>query len=283
MQVNPINFDYANSSIIKPPFEPLKNINDTKHKITRVVIDSRDRNTAIFPTPSQYEVELQDDIEEVTAIELCIAQIPMMAYNVSSNNNTLVINNVQYVIPVGEYNASTLATTITLELADVRIRVLYNNIRDKFSLHGQDAFTLNASGSINKTLGFISKKDYVSTSIPVSGETYTGYDNLLDAPFRVNFQDNKYLVLHIDQVSVNNSINSVLHKSFAILSQEPYKYSYNDAQCSIKKYLNPPIARMQKVRLSFRDYYGNLYDFQNHDHRIELVFESRKHLSKYMA
>jgi hypothetical protein len=268
MQIDPVDFDYSQSAIIKPPFEQPKNLHDTRKKITRVVIDSRDRNSLIFPTPAQYEVMLQDDIDEVTSVELCMAQVPMMAYNVSQYYNTIVITGTQYTIPVGNYDGASLATTLSNLIG---LTVTYNAIADNLTFTSTNPFTIGGTGTINKMLGFSSGKDYST-----SGSTY-----VITAPYRVNLLDNRYVVLNIEQVTLNNSINPVLHKSFALLSPKMQDLNFIETQCKTIKYLNPPIARLHKVRLTFRDYYGNLYDFQNHDHRIELVFESRKHLLRY--
>lgn len=268
MQLDPVDFDYSKSAIIKPPFEQPKNVHDTKNKITRVVVDSRDRDTTLFPTPAQYEVMLQDDIDEVTSVELCMAQVPLMAYNVSKYNNTIVVNGTQYIVPVGNYDGSSLATVLS---SLINLIVTYNAIADNLTFGSTGAFTINGTGTINKLLGFLTGKDYNTI----------GTNYVITAPYRVNLLDNRYVVLSIDQVTLNNSINPVIHKSFALLSPKMQDLNYIETQCKTIKYLNPPIARLHKVRLTFRDYYGNLYDFQNHDHRIELVFESRKHLLRY--
>ena len=268
MQLDPVEFDYSKSAIIKPPFEQPKNLHDTKNKITRIVIDSRDRDTTLFPTPAQYEVMLQDDIDEVTSVELCMAQVPLMAYNVSQYNNRVAVNGTQYVVPVGNYDGASLATALT---SATGLTVTYNAIADNLTFTSTGAFTINGTGTINKMLGFLTGRDYSTV-----GMTYA-----ITAPYRVNLLDNRYVVLSIDQVTLNNSINPVIHRSFALLSPKMQDLNYIETQCKTIKYLNPPIARLHKVRLTFRDYYGNLYDFQNHDHRIELVFESRKHLLRY--
>jgi hypothetical protein len=50
----------------------------------------------------------------------------------------------------------------------------------------------------------------------------------------------------------------------------------------IKKSFNPPQARLARIRLSFYDVYGNLYDFQNQDHVIEFNIELFKMQRRYM-
>jgi hypothetical protein len=276
MQINPVQFDYANSALIKPPFAELQN-KEVKHKVTRVVFDSRDRNTQIFPTPSQYEIELPDDIEEVTSVELVVADVPLKAYNISNNNNKLKINERIVEIPPGEYNGTSLAYGIQQLLNDIfneiqTFTINYNSTQDKIIISSDSGFTIKpVANSINKVLGLDNATTYNSDN-----------RNNLTPPFRVNLSDNRYIIMNMDQVSLNNSSNTILHKSFAVLNNSMGSLNYINATSKIIKYLNPPIARLYKVRLTFRDYYGNLYDFQNHENRIEVIFESRKHLSRFM-
>ena len=64
--------DY-NPVIIKPPDRNKTHGTITKH----IVIDSRDRDYIKYPTSSKYRVEITEDLRDVTAIELSLAQIPI--------------------------------------------------------------------------------------------------------------------------------------------------------------------------------------------------------------
>ena len=263
MQIDNIGFDYERSSIIKPPPE----INN-HCRTTRVVVDSRDRNMDIFPNPSQYEIELQDEIDEIVSVELCTAQIPLTSYNISDKNNSLIVNDVTYNIPKGNYTGASLASQITDVLSSIPIRSTYSINQDSISFEGDDAFEIGGGGTINKSIG-LRNKNYVSNA-----------EHRIQPEFRINLEDNKYVVMSIDQMYINNSINPILHKSFALLGE---KYNYISLTNSIVKNLNPSIGRLRKMRVTFRDFYGNFYDFQNHDHRFDLLFSSRKHLMRYQV
>jgi hypothetical protein len=149
--------------------------------------------------------------------------------------------------------------------------VTYNSSLDKIVFGSSGPFQINdGNKSINKVLGLDKSVVYNSDVA-----------NNITPPYRINLTDNRYIVLSMEQVSLNNSSTSSIHKSFALLNTNMLQLNYINSATKIIKYLNPPIARLTKIRISFTDYYGNLYDFQNHDHRIELVFESRKHLSRF--
>lgn len=76
--------DY-NSFIIKPP--PTREI--FKNKLKYLFIDSRDRNTNIYPTASQFEIETKEDYRYIKSFNLVSAQIPDSQYLINKNNNIL--------------------------------------------------------------------------------------------------------------------------------------------------------------------------------------------------
>lgn len=291
MQIDPQPFDYENSTLIRPPFKDLQN-KEITNKITRIVLDSRDRNRDIFPSPSQYELQLPDDIEEVTSIELVAADVPIKGgYNVSSTYNTMYVDNIMIQIPIGDYNGFSLASEVEKALQaafptsdfkatykgstfasayDYVILNSYTEVAyDKITITANTQFTLQ-SGLLMKVLGFNHLQSYTSNS-----------SNILFAPYKINLMDNRYVVLNIDNVSLNNSINPILHKSLAMLNNNMMSYNFVNNTTKLIKYLNPPIARLTKIKVTFKDYYGNVFDFQNHDNRIELILESRKHLTRF--
>ena len=97
--------------------------------------------------------------------------------------------------------------------------------------------------------------------------------------YRVDMRKDKYMVMNLGQSSVNFSENNPTHKSFAIIKKDDLENKYIDA--NYKKYYNPPIPAMTTLRISFQDYDGQLYDFQNQDHMIELMFCCFKNQRKY--
>jgi hypothetical protein len=57
-----------------------------------VIIDSRQRDYSIYPEPSNYLVELMEPHRNVERIELIAAMMPKTEYNVTTENNLLLIN-----------------------------------------------------------------------------------------------------------------------------------------------------------------------------------------------
>jgi hypothetical protein len=286
------NFDFAKTAVIKPPFEEFKN-KEISNKLTRILIDSRDRNVDIFPSPSCYEIQLDEEIEDVTSAEVLVIDVPFSTYLINLNNNKLSISsgssaNVMVVLPVGDFTGPSLASAIQSSLnkqIGSSFNVLYDIVRDNFTFSSDQPFqfhfkTHNPSYPSNlcKVLGF----QFKDMSSEIVEEDDYGYTNFLLSTHRKDFNDNKYIVLHIEQISLNYSNNTTTNKSLVLIPPS-YMTLNHSTITPIKKFFNPPIGRLTKLRLTFKDYYGNLYDFQNHDHRIDLLFESNKHLRRFQG
>jgi hypothetical protein len=234
--------------------------------------------------------------------------MPMAAYMVNNNNNTIYITvgGTDYTVqvPAGDYTPQTFAdaveTALALNVAGTQFEVTYNTVRDNFSLWANNPFTIDFKGipikypgervnigamvtpyksaSAARLLGFANQVYNSGTSI--TGSPTHGYTNLLNSAFRRNFNENKYVVLHVSQMTVNKSINNTISKSLTLIQPSYATLNvYKDEP--IRKTFNPPIARVAKLYIALRDYWGNLYDFQNQDHRLEIIFMSHKHLSRY--
>lgn len=290
------NFDFSTSMVIKPPFEQATN-DQGGPKYTRIVIDSRDRDTSIYPNSNNYVVDLETEVLEVTSGEVIIKDISMSMYTINSYNDTLLLrilgNDNVVKLPNGDYVASSFAPvladalnalnaslpeshpftvthnvskdtyTISVDAVDATVATVV----DGFSLDFQDAQLKQSN--IALLLGF------------VPGNIYESVSNVLAAPFRTNFDADRYVVMRIDQFTVNNSATSTLHKSTALIGKVDVLSLRTIIP--IKKYFNPPIARMFKLAISFTDYYGNPYEFNNKDHRLEIMLESKRHHSKYTS
>lgn len=262
-------FDYSQSAIIKPPFRQASN-NEVGKQFTRMIIDSRDRDTSVFPCPNKYTYHFDQDIDEITSAEIIIMDIPLAGYIVNENNNKLIVNSIVLTIPVGNYDGAALADVLTGVISNVSdgAVVAYSPVQDKLYFDGPLEFTLDftKSPAIAKLLGFVVNQSYMRPCV---------------STYRIDLNVNKYIVMNIDQFNINVSSNTHLDRTTALVHAKPLSVNYiTYSNMHLKKFFNPPI-KLNKLRFTFTDYYGNLYDFQNQDHRIEILFESRKNLSRY--
>lgn len=274
--------DYVHNAIIPPP--ELKGIEkDVKH--TRVVFDSKDRDVTLFPDPNAYDVRFDDDIDDVLGVRLLSMDVPLAAYMINTyfDRFTLVFGETAYevVLDHGDFEAPAFATMVTANMqrstgaAANTFLMEYNTVKDNFVFRGKAPFSIDfpQKNSLHHALG-MKKQPYVST-------TESGvFGHAIYAEFRKNFKFNNYAIMSIDGFDLNHSNGDTLNHTFAVVVPNYSNMNFGDAPKLIKRF-TPPIPRLAKITIKFTDRFGNPYDFQNMDHRIELDFESYKQKRKY--
>lgn len=272
------SFNFDQTAIIRPPEGSVTE----NRRTTRYVIDSRDRDHALFPTPSSYEIALHDDIDDVLSAELLLADVPFTSYLIHANNNAVAFAyggaNYQALLEIGDYTeGSDVATQLQTALnaaVNAPFTVTFNTRRSHIIITAPQTFALTLTASQANLFGF-QKADTTYTATQQPDTSY-----VLTSAYRINLTSHTYLALAIDSMSVNKSVNKVIDKSFALISKNNLDRSGQRA-LEAKKHFNPPVAKLSKLRISFYDYDGKPYDFQNQDHRIELLFTSFKHTRRY--
>lgn len=277
---------------------------------TKVVIDSRDRNTRMFPNPNRYDVPLDNDVRDVYKVKLVVAKVPQSAYLIDQTRRHLPFKfghvDVDHEddsyfggsmedlkeaqLEAGDYNAQDLAQEMERAMNEKAndpdtFRVSYVARQDKFVFRSKEEFTMlwrgkdtydfqrvptstYRRGNLGRIVGF-DKRDAFSKDDGSGQER----PHVLTAPFRRNFSAYPdYVIMRIDGLEQNVSSNPVLDRSFAIITKEDTQ----DYDIRASHTYDPPVARFNRVRISFYDYEGNPYDFQNQDHRLELLLVSRK-------
>lgn len=254
---------------------------DNDKKFTRVVVDSMFRDTTQYPNPNDYYFVFDDDINDVASAKLLSIEIPLSTYLINMHFNTLwlSVNNgseAAVTLTQGNYNMSDLVSMIETRLNAANLgatfTVSYNTSLDKVTFAASAPFSLNFAGktnSLDPLLGF-RKQNYASIA------------NSITAPYRCNLEFNNYIVMCIEKFDNNKSNSKPLNKSFAVIPKNYNTMNYSD-DGNITKNFNPPMARLAKIHISFFDKYGNAYDFQNMDHRFEILFHSFKQTRKYQG
>jgi hypothetical protein len=270
--VNPDKL-YNENAIIKPPqFKP-ENI---QKRYFKYIIDSRDRNTILFPNPNKYNLKLDEPMKDVISVELLVKDFPFNRPLIHSNNNILHTSAGDYTITNGNYTGTELASELQTQSG---LTVTYNSITDKLTFTNStgSAVTLKFLGNSVKYDEDNNVNKYLSNSIgKVIGfdiQDYTinnGYS--LEAPYIVDLRNDNYIVMYMEKAKNIYSQNINANQSFAIINKHNDSlngYLHNE---TIKKNFNPPIPSLSTLSFKFNDYDGNLYDFQNQNHRMELLF-----------
>ncbi|MEW5315007.1 MAG: hypothetical protein WDW38_006464 [Sanguina aurantia] len=139
-------------------------------------------------------------------------------------------------------------------------------------------------------------KDFLRVGIPLTllvlVVTLVSSTNDKDSPdeyavlptFRRDSHTNPAIILSINNATVNTannnnldinkmSLNSTVNQSFAVLTPSRTLLCASTNELPFKTF-NPPIAQLTQLSISFQTYDGNPVDFQNHEHRLELLLTS---------
>ena len=247
----------------------------------RVVIDSRSRDATLHPTPQKYDVNLLNDIFNVTSMRMVMADVPFAAYLVGPRRRTVPVvvaaGPFEAALPVGEYDnpadlAAELQAALVAASGGVAFEVSYSARSDGFSVSAPEPFTLPLTGRAVDVpvdlLGFTADRDYASSPSP------DGTRHAVDAPFRRNFAKDQYVVLKLSpNAELLTSPSQAVDRTFALIPATSETNINVDEEAYIKRW-NPPLSRISRFSVEFTDSRGVAYDFQNQDHYIELVIES---------
>ena len=269
--------DYYKNAVIPPPEDDLFYEGNTRN--TRIVVDSKERNLTLFPEPNNYEIVFDDDINDVASVKLINIQLPMNTYLINKYFNTIkiIIGATSYntVLTIGDYTPANLAAEITVKLNAMSspniFDCVYNTLTDNFTILSDNTFNIDFT-TVNPLSYLLGFKKQVYQAIPSTNPTYL---YMIKSEYRRNFDFNNYIVMSIDNFDLNKNQSNPLNKSFAIIGPNYETLNISDDP-DIIKYFAPPINKIDKLRIKFYDRFNNPYDFQNADHRFELLFKNHK-------
>lgn len=133
--------------------------------------------------------------EHINTVYLMVdhCEIPNSFYIVNYTNNILVVNNISYTVPVGNYNVNSLITVLQ-SLLPTGFTITYNSITNKYTFNYTSSFTINANTStINKVIG-------------LGVDDLTGLN--IELPYLVNFLPIPRLSFHSTFLNTNNYSSS---------------------------------------------------------------------------
>lgn len=115
---------------------------------------------------------------------------PISFFVVSSTNQSLVVDNVTYTIPEGNYNALTLNTALSTLLTSFTIT--YDSTSNKFTFTKASDFTFDESSTCLKMLGF------------PENTTQSSSNKKLTSPFVVNLAGTSLIYIDCPNITTRN-------------------------------------------------------------------------------
>lgn len=274
-----------------------------------LVIDSRRRNTTKYPGAGRYTFDLEKEYRDVTQIELVSASLPNSGYNIGPTNNMIYLNarnggvpaaiyTRSIEIPVGYYAYDTDADQPTTLLEALNNQ---NNVDDGNPLpfdFGYDQHTQRII--VNIDIGTTDVDFYYGLTngaddvIGLSGITLLDGGQRIDTlqddqgmPRNLQLNPFRYLTLKIRELERCEGNTAALEGCFAVIPLDTTKSSYTlimegDEVDSgtYTLYFSEP-RRIRKMEISIYDPYGNIYDFNGHDHYLIFRFLSLTRPLKY--
>ena len=308
--LNHENFDFENSSIIRPDTSrDLDRERSVQKRVTIFTVDSRMREKEHYPTPAKYVIPIEDTIPDVLTAEIVSAHIPFKTYLVNKNNASFEVKSddpvaniplTKITLEYGDYTAPELAQEIKRAFDKTMIEMItdnessismdfkveYNGHQDKFVFYSSVPLTFlferqtlkQKPYNSRKMLGF-EMKPYVFEKD--ASPKHTSMPYVLKAPYRKNFSEQSYVLLKIGGFHIEKSEDKALFRTFALIPENKGDLNIVAHNHAIVKTFNPPLATLSKLQITFVDQNGELADFQNHDHYFTLKLESYKHTRKY--
>ena len=276
----------------------------------RVVVYSRMRDVATFPTPALYDIHFDEDLFNVVAMRLVAADVPFPSYlvargkeafafslgTVPSDPASPAIPAVNAKLAAGDYAtpqdlADELTTVMNAAAAaagsSAAFWVDHEARTDSFVVWSTATeFSMlfggaTSSSSPARVLGFGVDRDWPSTPYAVNPASSAvpvmpRVASFVAAPFRrgPTVPSTAVLSLNVPNSEVLISTNQSADRSFALLRPDRSTMAIDSSSILLsEKRWTPPLGRLGRLRIKFEDLDGAPYDFQNQDHCLELVFD----------
>lgn len=252
---------------------------------TMVSIDSIDRDSHLYPLPTQYKFKLPTAFKNVVAIRLLSMEIPMSYYvftTAKGNTSFLIkepsVNNfVTITIPDGNYTIPDLCSAIQDVLISVTgnstytvcyntstLKINISNITNEFRI---DTITGSLPQGLFWGLGYFlgfDKGIYISTNKSLTGLRI------------MNINPYNYMILDLGDLNmIQEGLTVKGYFTKVPLNVNNFNYVYLTPECcsyNIAKY-DPPIGRLDTISVLWRFHDGTKIDFNgyNHSFMIEII------------
>ncbi len=160
-------------------------------------VDSKNRDTKLFPYGNNYVVSLPHVIKSVVRVDLVTAKVPNSMYNLTDGANVFSTNTVTVSLEPGFYSAQLMSDEIN-ERLNVNEAIQYIQAEGKFLYLTNDSTSsiTVSSSEMSKMLGLEQSKTYTVSplSVAVSGFSYGVKSERV-----VDFSLNEFVFLDIEE------------------------------------------------------------------------------------
>lgn len=249
---------------------------------TTVHIDSRDRDYDVYPTASEFSIELPETLKNVSSAVLVSAELPLSYYVFSAarGNTSLTVGlngtSRTVTIPDGNYTTSSMTTALQAALnaafSPGTFTVSISGTTMKCTIAATGALTVDTTAATKKTewgLGYY-------LGFP-RGVVTSGTDSVTGTAVATMNPEN-YLLLDIEELngigqSAMYALGGSGRRSFAKvpLNGDSYQYNYYDKTLTYVD-VRPQLTKLDKLRVSIRFHDGTVVDLNGGEWSMSLEF-----------
>lgn len=264
-----------------------------------VAIDSRNRDDVHGTSSSSYAVTLPHPYRDAVSIELVYANVPNGNYNVTSNNNKLYIrasvdnnapalNLVPDVITInpGIYTIGDIYQALINELDAQYVGANFALVNDPitrrvtisavvgFSLYFRGASAADPDGSVYYHHQPQSIAPLLGFSASNLQSQVNGPQNEVTGAGSYNVEMDGAVTLHLENMERCDSNNDKLSGAFCVLPLTTVSPLYgllrdgDTIQNDDKAHYFIQPQKLARLRIEFKDWQGNIYDFNGYDHLL---------------
>ena len=266
---------------------------------SQLVIDSRDRDTKLYPKPNDYVIHLKSPIRDVVSLEMLQICIPKSEDLINDNNNQFTfqetqdqVDNNQYTtafVPNGQYQLiDELCTALTTAMNNATTTgASYTVAADpltnlvKISTTGGDGVF-----GIYNNLGGEYLQGNMSSNIGFSATNTTSTSGELTSDGVYDIDGADYVIMELEGVSNCMGSSDTLDGCFAmiplcdVMHGSIFHGRLNDVgKCFVR--FNPILPRLTKLHIKFKRPDGTLYDFQGRNHNFMFELKSKFKVMNY--
>lgn len=272
----------SSKNMAYPSDESLPGAKFRQLKRATILIDSRDRDYAKYPSPSEYVVDLPSVFHNVSNAVLMSAELPSTYYVFSASRGTtsLVVKvgaTTQTVtIPDGNYTFTTMASALNTALAAAfpgsTFEVSFNAATSKCAV----TVTPSAAIEVDCTAADRPTGWGLGYYLGFQGGVKTAGTGSVTGSGVANMNPEMYMVVHIEEL---NSVNHAAiygeaglnRKAFAKIPicHTTFQYAFYDKQLMCNE-VRPPLSRLDRLSISIRFHDGTLVDFHGAEHSLTI-------------
>ena len=195
---------------------------------TILYVDSRQRDTTLFPNGNLYTLFLQTPVRNVTQVDLVSAKIPNTVYNLTSTSNVLQVNSSNVVLNPGFYSTCSLVSTFNSSGQFSNVSMDYLDTEGRFIFYGNVVSVTCQTQEVADLLGL---PIGTTTSTPTANNIvynglYPGSNAYVKSTKIVSLEMNDYIWLDIAEFRTSGTTDA---RKLVLSPQGQYTTSGNTA------------------------------------------------------